>query len=45
MTGDCSIKHCRKSSSISYLGQSVCQEHWEAHCDKKIDLKKELGVK
>ena len=43
----CRIKHCRDSSAVTYLGYSVCDKHWNWHCDenKSFNLKKIFNIK
>lgn len=31
----CSKKRCRNESSLIYLGNPLCDKHWEEHCDKE----------
>ena len=40
----CEIKGCYNELAIRYYGHSVCQKHWDNHCDKGFDLKKALNI-
>tara|TARA_R100001530_G_scaffold61420_1_gene44323 strand:+ start:468 stop:629 length:162 start_codon:yes stop_codon:yes gene_type:complete len=30
----CKIKHCRGESSLNYLGNPICDKHWNWYCDE-----------
>lgn len=40
----CQVKHCRGEAHVIYKGKPVCNKHWSDHCEKKIDLNKELMI-
>ena len=43
----CLIKRCRNKDNIIYLGNPICELHWNRHCNENdsFDLRKELDIK
>lgn len=41
----CQVKGCRKESFVVYYGNDICINHWNKHCDEKINLKKVFKIK
>lgn len=37
-------KKCSRIAAIGYYNNDVCTQHWNEHCDGKIDLKKIFGI-
>ena len=45
MNDICAIKGCNRPSYITYLEKSVCEYHWDRHCEhKRFNLKVALGI-
>jgi len=40
----CDVKGCRRETAFIYYNFAVCEKHWEAHCDGKINLKKIFNI-
>ena len=41
----CEISMCRDSAVYIYYKHPVCEKHWIMHCEGKICLKEEFGIK
>ena len=41
----CDVRYCRNDATIIYYGKRVCDFCFGRHCDGKLDLKQEFGVK